>query len=96
MPNLPEHDMTGPTGFAPEQLNQSCFCITLDRVDLGQALDAASGEAGFQDRIAASQPHLFSNVPVFLPTTALRAMQDIVAAIELVAQIPAYKTAVLG
>ena len=82
--------------FAPDQLNQTCFCLTLDQGELARALDAASGELGFQARIAVNQPHLFSNVPVFLPASTLRAMQDIVAAIELVAQIPAYKTAVLG
>ncbi len=81
---------------APEQLNQSCFCISLDRGELAQALDAASGEPGFQDRIAANQPHLFSNVPVFLPAAALHAMQDVIAAIEQVARIPAYKAAVLS
>ena len=82
--------------FASIQLNQSCFCITLDQSELARALEAASGEPGFQARIAENQPHLFSNVPVFLPASALRAMQDIVAAIELVAQIPAYKAAALG
>ena len=77
-------------------LNQSCFCITLDRGALAQALDTASGEPGIQDRIATNQPHLFSNVPVFLPAATLETMQMIIAAIEKVAQIPAYRDAVLG
>lgn len=64
--------------------------------ELAQALDAALGEVGFQARIAVDQPHLFSRVPVFLQAVALRAMHDIVAVIELVAQIPVYKAAVLG
>ena len=80
----------------PEQLNQNCFCITLDQRDLAQALDTASGEPGLHDRIAASHPHLFSNVPVFLPATALRAMIDAVEAIEQVATIPAFRDTVLG
>ena len=86
----------GRSEFAPEHLNQSCFCITLDRDELAQSLDTAAGDPGFQDRIAANQPHLFSNVPVFLPANALNAMQEIVVAIEQVAQIPAYMAAVLG
>ena len=80
----------------PEQLNQNCFCITLDQGELAQALDLASGEMGLHDRIAASHPHLFSNVPVFLPATALLAMTDAVEAIEQVAEIPAFRDAVLG
>ena len=82
--------------FASDQLNQTCFCITIDQSELAQALDRASGEVGFQARIALNQPFLFSNVPVFLPASTLHAMQGIVAAIEQVAQIPAYKAAVLG
>ena len=84
------------TGQGPGDLNQTCYCITLDRRELALALETASGEPGFQDRIAANQPHLFSNVPVFLPVATLGVMQEVVAAIEVVAQIPAYRTAVLG
>ena len=82
--------------FASDHLNKTCFCITLDQSELARALDTASGEPGFRDRIVANQPHLFSNVPVFLAASTLAAMQDIVAAIEQVAEIPAYRTAVLG
>ncbi len=96
MPHPKAAIVTKPPALTPEQLNQSCFCITLDRGALAQVLDTASGEAGFQDRIATHQPHLFSNVPVFLPAATLRAMQQIIAAIEQVAQIPAYGRAVLG
>ena len=96
MKNPIQPDCCDTSGFAPEHLNQSCFCITLDRNELGRALDTAASEPGFHDRIAANQPHLFSNVPVFLPARALMAMQDIVAAIEEVAQIPSYKATVLG
>ncbi|MGV8856277.1 MAG: hypothetical protein ACOH2L_16740 [Devosia sp.] len=91
-------DTVGPinTILATDQLNQSCFCITLDRSELARALDTASGEQGFHAQIATNQPHLFSNVPVFLPTLALNGMLDTVAAIEQVARVPAYKAAVLG
>ena len=85
-----------PKVFAPDQLNQNCFCLTLDRSELARALDKASGEDGFQEKIAANQPHLFSNVPVFLPASALRAMQDVAGAIEEVALASAYQDAVLG
>ncbi len=93
---MPAADSTCDDASASERLNQSCFCVTLDREELAGALDAASGEAGFQDRIAANQPHLFSNVPLFLPAMALHTMQDIVAAIEEVARVAAYRAAVQG
>ena len=96
MTDAVQPEACGTSESTPEHLNLTCFCITLDQWELAQALDAASGESGFQARIAVNQPHLFSNVPVFLPASTLRAMQDIVAAIELVAQIQAYKATVLG
>ncbi len=85
-----------PTAQDLGDLNQTCLCITLDQGDLARALEAASGDVGFHDRIAANQPNLFSNVPVFLPAATLAQMQQVVAAIEAVAQIPAYREAVLG
>jgi hypothetical protein len=96
MPDAPEPLCCAERAADPEHLNQTCFCITLDQGELAQALDLASGEPGLHDRIAASHPHLFSNVPVFLPATALQAMTDTVAAIEEVAAIPAFRDTVLG
>ncbi len=96
MPDVVQPVFTDNLVSAPQHLNQTCFCVTLDQGELTRALDTASGEQGFRDRITVNQPHLFSNVPVFLPTLALLAIQDIVAAIEQVAQIPAYKAAVLS
>jgi hypothetical protein len=96
MPDAPEPLCCAERASDPEHLNQTCFCITLDQGELAQALDLASGEPGLHDRIAASHPHLFSNVPVFLPATALQAMTDTVAAIEEVAAIPAFRDTVLG
>lgn len=96
MPDAPEPLCCAERASDPDHLNQTCFCITLDQGELAQALDLASGEPGLHDRIAASHPHLFSNVPVFLPATALQAMTDTVAAIEEVAAIPAFRDTVLG
>ncbi|WP_054005283.1 ATP-grasp domain-containing protein [Cypionkella psychrotolerans] len=96
MTDAVQTEACAPSEFAPEHLNQTCYCITLDQSELALALDAASGEPGFQARIAVNQPHLFSNVPVFLPASTLLAMQDIVVAIEQVAQIPAYRAEVLS
>ena len=96
MPVAPELVTCAGTALDSGQINQTCYCITLDQRELAQALDTASGEPGLHDRIAASHPHLFSNVPVFLPATALKAMTDTVGAIEEVAAIPAFRDTVLG
>ena len=80
--------LPGTPGLVPADLNQSCFCITIDRGNLASALGVAAGNPGLSDQMAATHPHLFSNVPVFLPAAALEAMQTTVAAIEAVAQIP--------
>ena len=88
--------LPGTPGLVPADLNQSCFCITIDRGNLGRALATASGNPGLSDQMTATHPHLFSNVPVFLPATSLDAMLDTVAAIEEVAQIPAFRDAVLA
>lgn len=78
------------------RLNRSCRCITLDREELGLTLNRESGVQGFFDELTAHRPHLFSNVPVFLPSAALAEMVDIVGAIEATAQLPGYRDAVLS
>ncbi len=96
MPDAFDALLPGTPGLVPADLNQDCFCITIDRGKLGAALGVASGQPGLYDQIAATHPHLFSNVPVFLPAASLDAMLDTVAAIEAVAQIPAFRDAVLA
>jgi hypothetical protein len=83
-------------GLAPERLNQHCFCITLDRDKLDLALDREAAEPGFFKNLTEQRPHLFSNVPVFLPVSSLTLMREIVEAIEATAQLPHYRAAVLS
>ena len=77
-------------------LNRSCFCISLDRDQLAARLQKASGDANFVEAHLASRPHLFSNLPVFLPRSDLEAMLAIVAAIEEAARLPGYQQAALA
>lgn len=79
-----------------ERLNQGCFCVTLDRAALCKALVHESGEPEFCATSIETRPHLFSNVPVFLPAAVISEMAEIVAAIEAVAAMPAYREAVLA
>ena len=96
MPATCDTLLPGTPGLVPADLNQSCFCITIDQGKLGRALATASANPGLAGQMATTHPHLFSNVPVFLPAAALEAMQDTVAAIEAVAQIPAFRDAVMA
>jgi hypothetical protein len=96
MPEAFDALLPGTPGLLPADLNQACFCITIDRSNLGAALGDASGKPELYDQMAVTHPHLFSNVPVFLPAGALDQMLDTVAAIETVAQVPPYSDAVMA
>ena len=79
-----------------DRLNQSCFCITLDRDSLCRALEREAGDPAFCAALIKTRPHLFSNVPVFLPAQAIAEMGKVVAAIEVTAQLPAYRSRALS
>jgi len=86
-----------PTGEpAAKRLNRDCFCATLDRDALAEALRRELDDAAFFSTLIATRPHLFSATPVFLPREALDRMLSTVRAIEAVATLPAYREAVLS
>ena len=79
-----------------DRLNQSCLCLTLDREALCAALEQEAGDAEFCEAHVRSRNNLFSNVPVFLPSASIVAMQATVSAIHGVSQLPAYQEQVLS
>ncbi len=79
-----------------ERLNQECFCITLDRDALCQALEREVGDPDFCATFIKMRPHLFSNSPVFLSEADTAGMTRIVHAIEAATRLPAYREAVLS
>jgi hypothetical protein len=81
---------------AAARLNQSCFCITLDREQLYAAMEREAGDPDFSSRYIRPREHLFSNVPVFLEAQDLDRMTAVVHAIEAAARLPAYQETVLG
>lgn len=81
---------------AADRLNEACFCITLDRRLLNQALDGAVGEAGFGQGLVDAHPWLFANSPVFLRSDLLGDMQEVIAAVQAVAALPGYRDAALA
>src|SRR5680860_469940 len=79
-----------------DHLNQSCFCITLDRASLCEALEREAGDTEFCETFIHPRTHLFSNVPVFLPASAVAEMQEVVAGVEATSLLAAYQTAALS
>lgn len=92
---------SNPTSLDPvqtrsERLNQNCFCVTLDRRSLCEALDHEAGDPEFCETFIRPKAHLFSNVPVFIAASEVAEMQGVVSAIEATARLDAYKAAVLS
>lgn len=94
--NTPDPITSDRRQSASDRLNQTCLCVTLDRVALGEALEREASDPAFVETFIRSRPHLFSNVPVFLSADAVTEMQECVAAIEAISQLPPYQAAVLS
>lgn len=78
---------------AAERLNRGCACRTTDHAALASALAAGGLDV---DAVLAERPHLFSDTVVFVGDDCLQAMSDLVAAVEEVVALPAYRDAVLA
>lgn len=78
-----------------DRLNKNCFCVTLDLPSLREALEHEAGEPAFFETLIRPRGHLFSQVPVFLSSTAVDEMRKVVVAVETTVQRTAYKAAVL-
>ncbi len=101
--SVPESSMNTPDPIASDRrqsasdrLNQSCLCVTLDRVALGEALEREAADPAFVETFIRPRAHLFSNVPVFLSADAVAEMQECVSAIEATTRLPSYQAAVLS
>jgi hypothetical protein len=92
----PNPTSSGPVQTLSERLNQNCFCVTLDRASLCEALEQEAGDPEFCEAFIRPKAHLFANVPVFLSASEVADMQRVVAAIEATARLASYKAAVLS
>ena len=84
------------TRSVSEFLNRECFCITLDRGALCQALEREAEDPEFCRTFIGPKTHLFSNVPVFLPEASVGEMLRIVHAVEAATRLPGYRDAALS
>lgn len=77
------------------RLNQSCFCVSLDREALRTNLEREAAELDFGANFVAARQHLFSNTPVFLPRSSVAEMHQVVTAIEAASRLEGYREAAL-
>jgi hypothetical protein len=78
------------------RFNRECDCMVADVPALQRRLDATLSGAGAMRSIVDSHPHLFSGTPVFLARAHAQQMQRVIAAVEAVTTLPAYREEALG
>lgn len=78
-------------GTLAEALNQACLCIGVDRAALDRALAAELGDSAVEQLVRQHRPHLFSERPVFVAAEQLARMAEVVAAVEQVVALPAWR-----
>lgn len=79
-----------------EALNRECFCIDVDRPALHAELESVLRAHGLPGALADSHPHLFSSLPVFVSRRHIEQTASVVAAVEEVVALEAYRSAVLA
>jgi hypothetical protein len=79
-----------------EALNSNCFCFSLDDGLLRAALESEIGQPGLAALVQERCPYLFSASPVFISHTHRVRMEAVIAAIESVIALPAYREHVLA
>ncbi len=78
------------------QLNQECYCRTLDRKALNSSLQNQLSDTTDNPIGANELNKLFSATPVFVPKTEIMTMTRIVEAIESATRLPSYQQQVLS
>lgn len=92
---MPVPALSLPAGDA-ERLNASCACISLETDALRHALEHVLGDAGLYDLVARRCPHVFAAQPVFVSSEHAAQMANVIAAVDSVVALPAYREAVLA
>jgi hypothetical protein len=79
-----------------EAMNSDCFCVSLDREALRKVIEADPSVTGLSALIEERCPHLFAALPVFVSRSHVDEMAKIIAAVEEVVALPAYRDEVLA
>jgi hypothetical protein len=80
---------------AADRLNRECQCVNVDPSLLQQQLDIALGANNVPHNLIEQRPHLFARLGVFVTQRQVDQMGRIIAAVEHVVAMPAYREAVL-
>jgi hypothetical protein len=81
--------------FSVGRLNRECFCIGADLDALRAWLHQDLARRGLARPVVETHPHLFSALPVFVSREHVVGMRSVIAAVESVVALPAYRAAVL-
>ena len=79
-----------------ESLNSRCFCISLDTDALKRELETDATTHHLSPLLLEKYPHMFAGMPVFVSRRHLERMAAIIAAVESVIALPAYREIVFG
>lgn len=80
---------------AIEALNRECYCVSLDRDALRVELEADLGARGLSRPLLETHPNLFASLPVFVSRRHVEHMAQLIAAVESVVGMAAYRDAVM-
>ena len=93
---LAPHDLGHDCIELADRLNADCLCVSLDSAALRRELGHAPDGEALAEMIAADRPHLFSGSMVFVSQVNVDRMAQVIAAIEEVVALPAYREHVLA
>ncbi len=79
-----------------ENFNRECFCISLDEPALARSMAADIGNPELFTLVQDRLPSMFSARPVVLSQTQVQSMSRVIAALESVVALPAYREEVLS
>jgi hypothetical protein len=78
-----------------EELNRTCFCLSLDGDTLKEILEAELNARGLSRAMAETHPHLFASVPMFVSRKHLERMARVISAVEAVVATPLFRRTAL-
>lgn len=79
-----------------EAMNRECNCSAVDLAHLRGELERELIGGGLNLSLLETHPHLYSSLPVFVAPEQVRRMAAIIAAVESVVALPAYREQVLA
>lgn len=84
------------SGGAAALLNSGCFCISVDKDALHQALESELGSPGLAQLVEERCPHALATRPVFLSSEHRERMARLIHAVEHVVAMPSFRQHVLA